>query len=261
MINSYTRFAATVLMLQVVTIAISGAFVLKHFPPIHVMNGVIAIIIAAVLLKAKWKWTPIFGILYGLLFSILTVPSFIISMFRSIDPEYNAMREASNPFFGISFLTALLVLTVLISSIAGLLANQGRMTEDPSWFPKLKAALYGATTMALLASIYLQLHWVTGVNASTIEQLPTIVMKPDSAEPATMEITEGEPLVLRIINESDNACHIFSFPELDASVHMERDRTGLLVIDPEPGTYTYQCKPHHDYVNENIKGMLTVHPK
>ncbi|MBM7619919.1 hypothetical protein JOC95_001771 [Bacillus tianshenii] len=261
MINSYTRFAASTLVLQVLTIAISGAFVLKHFPPIHVMNGVIAIIIAALLLKAKWKWTPVFGILYGLLFSILTVPSFVITMFRPIDPAYNAMREASNPFFGISFLTALLVLTVLISSVAGLLVNLGKITEGPSWFPKLKAAIYGAAAMALLTSIYLQLHWVTGINATTVEQLPTLVMKSDSMEPPAMEITEGEPIVLRIINESDNACHILSFPELDASVHMERDRTGLLVIDPEPGTYTYQCKAHHDYVNENIKGVLTVNPK
>lgn len=261
MINGYTRFAATVLWLQVLTIAISGAFVLKHFPPIHVMNGVIAIIIASVLLKAKWKWTPIFGILYGLLFSILTVPSFIITMFRSIDPEYNAMREASNPFIGISFLTALFVLTILVASIAGLRANLRNSQQTPAWFPKVTGVLYGATAMGLLASLYLQLHWVTGINASTVEQLPTLVMKPDSMEPKAMEITEGEPLVLRIVNESDNACHILSFPDLDASVHMERGRTGLLVIDPEPGTYTYQCKPHHDYVNENIKGVLTVLPK
>ncbi|MFE7062799.1 hypothetical protein ACFVAD_11675 [Sutcliffiella sp. NPDC057660] len=39
------------------------------------------------------------------------------------------------------------------------------------------------------------MHWVTGVNGSTIEQLPALVMKPDSMEPLTMEIIEGKPLV------------------------------------------------------------------
>jgi plastocyanin len=75
-----------------------------------------------------------------------------------------------------------------------------------------------------------------------------------------MEIGSGETVVLHIINESDNNCHILNFPELEASVHMERGRSGLIAINPGPGTYEYACKPHHGYVNENIKGVLTVLP-
>jgi plastocyanin len=75
-----------------------------------------------------------------------------------------------------------------------------------------------------------------------------------------MEIRSGETVVLHIINESDNNCHILNFPELEASVHMERGRSGLIAINPGPGTYEYACKPHHGYVNENIKGVLTVLP-
>ncbi|MGP4081326.1 cupredoxin domain-containing protein [Pseudalkalibacillus sp. R45] len=261
MINHYTKFAATLFLLQVVTIIFSGAFILRHFPPIHLMNAVLSLIIAILLFKIKWKWIPSIGILYGLLFTILTIPSLIISMTRNIDPEYNAMLEASNPFIGISFLSALSVVTILFASIAGLVTNFHPNHQVPIWFPKVKGAVYGATIMGLFISFYLQLHWVTGINANTIKKLPTIVMKPDSVEPANMELMAGEPIVLQIRNESENKCHILSFPELNTSVHMEKGRTGLIVVDPEPGTYVYECKSHHDYYSDKIKGELTVVPK
>ncbi|MGD6776051.1 cupredoxin domain-containing protein [Sutcliffiella horikoshii] len=261
MINSYTRFAATLLFLQIATIILTGLFLLRHFPVIHILNGVIALIVALLLFFIKWKWTPILGMLYGLLFSILTVPSYFISMFRHIDPEYNAMLEASNPFFGISTLTALLVLGILFFSTAGLVANLRQAQQPPAWFPKVRSAIYGATIMGLLISLYLQQHWVTGINATSMEKLPTIVMKPNSVEPEKIEVQAGEPLVFHIKNQSENKCHILQFPELSESVHMEQGRSGLIIIDPEPGTYTYGCKPHHGYMNENIKGTLIVKPR
>ncbi|AST93567.1 MULTISPECIES: cupredoxin domain-containing protein [Sutcliffiella] len=258
MINSYTRFTATLLGLNVVTILIAGLFILRHFPPIHMINAILAGGIAIVLLCVKWKWVPVFGIIYGLFFSVLTIPSLVISMFRNVDPEYNAMLEASNPFIGISFLTAIFVLAILTFSIFSLKANIQQTNEAFSFFPLVKGAFYGATIIGLLISLYLQQHWVTGINATTIEKLPTIVMKPDSVEPATMELYASAPIVLRIQNESNNNCHILSFPELGASVHMEKGRTGLIVLDAKPGTYTYECKPHHDYYHEGIKGELTI---
>jgi plastocyanin len=258
--NDYTKFAATLLFMQVLTILCSGLFILRHFPVIHVVNGVIALVIGVLLFTVKKRWMPVLSVIYGLLFTILTVPSLFISMFRHIDPEYNAMIEASNPFIGISFLSALLVFGVFLASLAGLLINVNRLSPPPAWFPVLKGGMYGAVLMGLLISLYLQNHWVSGINAETLNNLPTIVMKPDSIEPANMEIRSGETVVLQIINESDNNCHILSFPELDASVHLERGRSGLIAINPGPGTYEYACKPHHGYVNENIKGVLTVLP-
>lgn len=261
MINPYTKFAASVLLLQVVTILFAGAIILRHFPPIHVINGILALIIAVLLLRVKRKWMPVAGVIYGTIFSILTVPSLFISMFRHIDPEYNAMLEASNPFIGVSFLSAIYVLVILIASTAGLVSNlRGTVNDVPAWFPKVRGAIYGAAIMGIMISFYLQLHWVAGVNWDTVDKLPTLVMKPDSMEPATMEVTAGEPIVFHIKNESDNICHILDFPELNASVHMERGRSGIIIIDPEPGTYIYQCKEHHHFFNPNIKGTLIVHP-
>ena len=260
MLNSYTKFAATMLLLQVVTIGITGAIVLSHFPFIHVTNAVIAFVLALLLLTVKRKWIPLLGIIYGLVFTILTVPSLIISMFRNIDPEFNAMLEASNPFIGISFLSAVLVIGILGASIAGLVSNF-RSTHQPlPWFQTVKGAVYGVTVMGIIISCYLQLHWVTGINTETMNMLPSIVMKPNSVEPSNLILKSGEPIALHIRNESENNCHILSFPELNASVHMERNRSGLIVIDPEPGTYVYQCKEHHGYFNANIKGILTVLP-
>ena len=256
--NSYTKFTATLLVLQVVIILITGSFILRHFPPIHIIHALIAGGIALVLLCVKWKWTPVFGIIYGLLFSVLTVPSLIISMFRNIDPEYNAMLEASNPFVGISFLTAIFVLAILSFSILALKVNLKGKKEPWRYFSYVKGAFYGVTIFGLFISLYLQQHWVTGINATTIEKLPTIVMKPESVEPAKMEIFSNAPIVLRIQNESENNCHILSFPELDASVHMEKGRTGLIVLEAKPGTYVYECKPHHGYYHEGIKGELTI---
>ena len=259
MVNSYTRFTATLLGLHVVTILIAGLFLLRHFPPIHIINALLAGVIAIVLLRVKRKWTPVFGILYGLIFSILTIPTLVISMFRNVDPEYNAMLEASNPFVGISFLTAIFVLSILLFSILALRANMKERQETFPFFPIIKGAFYGATIFGLLVSLYLQQHWVTGVNATTMERLPTIVMKPDSVEPAKLEFLHSSaPIVLRILNESENNCHILSFPELDASVHMEKGRPGLIVLDAAPGIYTYECKPHHNYHHEGIKGKLTI---
>jgi len=260
MINPYTRFAAKVLLLHVLTILFAGAVLLRHFPPIHVINGMICLVIAILLLKVKMKWMPVAGIIYGVVFSILTVPSLFISMHRHIDPEYNAMLEASNPFIGVSFLSTLFVLIILVSSIAGLISNIRDIDKVPGWFTKVKSGIYGATIMALLISFYLQFHWISGVNWGTVEKLPTLIMKPDTIEPATMEVTAGEPIAFHIRNESDNICHILDFPELDASVHMEQGRSGIIIIDPEPGTYTYQCKMHHNFFNPTIKGTLTVHP-
>lgn len=261
MVNGYTVFAGKVLLLQVLTSLFTGFIVLRHLPPIHMIQGAIALIFAILLLKVKYKWMPVLGVVYGLAFTILTVPSLFISMFRNIDPEYNAMLEASNPFVGVSFLSALFVVTILLSSLAGLLTNIRGTYKPPAWFSQVKGIIYGAVIFGILVSFYLQLNWVTGINAETIEKLPTIVMKPDSVEPATMEITEGQPVVLRIQNNSDNNCHILSFPELNASVHTEKGRTGLLVINPQPGTYVYECKPHHNYHNAGIRGILTVLPK
>ncbi|WP_078429813.1 cupredoxin domain-containing protein [Alkalihalobacterium alkalinitrilicum] len=258
MINSYTKFASTLLLLQVITILFAGSIVLRHFPPIHVINGIICLIIAFLLFRLKGKWIPAIGILYGFIFSILTVPSLIISMFRNIDPEYNAMMEASNPYMGVSFLSAIFVLGIFIFSLTGLISNLRDSHEPPTWLPKVKGLFYGATVMGLFISFYSQLHWVSGINGNTIEQLPTIVMKPDSVEPATLEVKAGEPIVFHIQNQSDNKCHILSFPDLNASVHMERGRSGLIIINPEPGTYSYECKEHHGFHNENIKGTLTV---
>ena len=258
MINSYTKFTATLLVFQVVTILVAGSFILRHFRPIHIINALLAGGITLVLLFVKWKWTPFFGIVYGLMFSVLTVPTFVIFMFRNIDPAYNAMLEASNPFIGISFLTAILVLATLLFSILALKENVKNRNEPWRYFPHVKGAFYGVTIFGLIISLYLQQHWVTGINATTIEKLPTIVMKPESVEPAKMELFSNEPIVLRIQNESENNCHIISFPELDASVHMEKGRTGLLVLDAKPGTYVYECKPHHGYYHEGIKGELTI---
>jgi plastocyanin len=258
--NAYTKWAATLLLMQVVTILCSGLFLLRHFPVIHVVNGAAALFIAIILLSVKKRWTPVIGVIYGLMFTVLTVPSLFISMFRHIDPEYNAMIEASNPFIGISFLSALLVFSVFLASLAGLLVNLDKIASPPDWFPVLKGGMAGAVLMGLIISLYLQYHWVSGINAETIGKLPTIVMKPDSVEPSELELRAGETVVLHIINESENNCHILDFPELDASVHTERGRSGLIAITPEPGTYEYACKPHHGYVNENIKGVLTVLP-
>ncbi|OAT79708.1 hypothetical protein A6P54_16575 [Bacillus sp. MKU004] len=258
--NAYTKWAATLLFMQVVTILCSGFFILRHFPLIHVANGVMALIAAIILLAVKKRWTPVIGMMYGLIFTILTVPSLFISMFRNIDPEYNAMIEASNPFIGISFLSALIVFFVFLASLAGLLLNLERIPAPAAWFPVLKGSLAGAILMGLIISLYLQIHWVSGINAEVLEKLPTIVMKPHSVEPSKMELRAGETVVLHIFNESENNCHILDFPELDASVHTERGRSGLIAITPEPGTYEYACKPHHGYVNENIRGVLTVLP-
>jgi plastocyanin len=258
--NAYTNWAATLLFMQVVTILCSGFFILRHFPVIHVANGAMALTAAIILLVIKKKWTPVIGVIYGLIFTILTVPSLFISMFRHIDPEYNGMIEASNPFIGISFLSALLVFFVFLASLAGLLLNLGRIPAPAAWFPVLRGGMAGAVLMGLIISLYLQNYWVSGINAEALEKLPVIVMKPDSAEPSEMVLRAGETVVLRIINESKNNCHILDFPELDASVHTEHGRPGLIVITPEPGTYEYVCKPHHGYVNEKIKGVLTVLP-
>jgi plastocyanin len=260
MINGYTKFASTLLFSQVAVTLITGVFILRHFPFIHILQSVIALIIGTLLLCLKWRWTPAAGILYGLVFSIFTIPSLVISMFRNIDPEYNAMLETSNPFAGISFLSAFIVLAIFIVSSAGLLTNFRTDHHQPEWFSKLVSGFYGAAIMGILISLYLQIHWVTGINAKTINTLPSLTMKPDSIEPAKMNIKSGEPLVLHIRNESKNNCHILSFPELNKSVHMERGRSGLIVIDPEPGNYRYECKPHHGYVNNNIKGILNVLP-
>ncbi|WP_047984777.1 cupredoxin domain-containing protein [Ornithinibacillus californiensis] len=260
--NPYLQIVVSTLLFQVATILFTGMFLLRHFPFIHIMNVGISIFIVILLITVKWKWVPIISILYGLLFSVLTVPSFLISMFQNIDPEYNAMLEASNPFIGISLLSSLYVVTILIASVAGLIfniRNNSNHLEPKPWLIKLKYAFYGIVGMGILISFYLQLHWVTGVNANTLEVLPTIVMNPDSVEPASLELRAGQPIAIQVRNESENECHILSFPELEASVHMEQGRTGLLFINPKPGTYTYECKSHHDYFNSNIKGILTVH--
>ncbi|MGY3718084.1 hypothetical protein ACWE42_21445 [Sutcliffiella cohnii] len=173
---------------------------MRHFPPIHMINAILAGGIAIVLLFVRWKWVPVFGIIHGLLFSVLTIPSLVISTFRNVDPEYNAMLEASNPFIGISFLTAIFVLAILRFSILSLKANIQQTNEAFSFFPLVKGTFYDATIIGLLISLYLQQHWMTGINATTIEKLPTIVMKPDSVEPATMELYASAPIVLRIQN-------------------------------------------------------------
>lgn len=257
--TGYIRLVIIFLVLQSISTAIVSAVVLGHLVHIHVVQLIIPLVLAG-LLGLGYRWAAIAAALYGGFAAAATG----VGLYRNFSHHehllYNPAIEASDPFSGANIGQMLIMLGVFVMSLADIrLRNRDDIRVPGAASYLLAGFVIGSLSLGLTIALLVQVNWISGVSGKAVSALPVFEMKPDGIVPETFQMRTGESAALYVANYSGNSCHILEFPELDARVHVEEGRGGLLVIRPEqPGTYVYQCRQHHSYMNERIQGRLTV---
>lgn len=253
-----TLWVIGLLVLQSASTAATSLFILKHLVPVHLLQMALPLVLAG-LLSLRYRIMPIITAVYG---SFIAV-SIGVRLFQSFgDSEhllYNPVLEASDPFTAANLGQLVLVLAVVILSMGETRNRYSGGRQPGRWIYLIGGAAGAAMLLGVTSGLLAQANWIAGISHQSIAVLPVLEMKEDGVVPASLESRTGEALALRVVNLTDNSCHILEFPDLDARVHVEEGRTGLLFIRPDqPGVYTYQCQQHHDYVNPQIQGKLVV---
>ena len=235
-------------LLVYMQVVLVGAFM----PPIALMFGVPALILAALVAGLRRRWAPLLGALYW-------------GFFLAANGPYLA-HDLGHPEFVASFtFSVILMVPALVGLAAGLgAAVQSYQTpavanpRTPRWFATAFTAIAGLCAGAILVGA-LPRTASAGVSPATLAGLPALTTAQHQFDQTELHAKAGETVALRLENQ-DVSGHSFDIDELDIHVSMPPGEPSLALFTPvTPGTYTFYCSvPGHRQAG--MVGTLVVEP-
>jgi len=249
---------ATLGTLIVMLIWLQVVVVRGFFPPLVLILGLPALVVAAPIVLTRWRWAPLLAVLYWIL---------ILIMNREQIPHDITHPEVFNPF---AFTVMVLALAV-VALVAGVgatvqsyrVGTAAGMAGDPlhlpRWFPGLLVSLAGICGGALLVGAIPQAEDTTGVSPEALAALPALGAGHFQYDQPELRVRAGQVIALRLENR-DNVGHSFDIDEFNVHVPIGLDGPSLALFTPnKPGTYTYYCSlPSHRELG--MVGTLIVEP-
>ena len=253
---SVATLAALVLMLIWLQVAVVRGF----FPPLALILGLPALVVAIPIVAARWRWAPLLAAIYWIL---------VIVMNMKVIPYDITHPEFFNTF---AFTVIILALTVV-----GIVAGVGATIQNyrapapletdtdrwhaPHWFPTLLWSLAALCAGALLVGAIPRTSAAsatTGVSPEALAALPELAMENLHFNQQELRVKAGQIVALRLENRDDRD-HSFDIDEFNVHVPIGLGKAGLALFTPDkPGTYTFYCSvPGH---RSTMTGTLIVEP-
>jgi plastocyanin len=227
-------------------------------PPVALMFGVPALILAALVAAVRRPWAPLLGTLYSVLF-------------LGANGRYVAYDLAHPESFSNFSFSVVLLMPALLGAAAGMgaavqnyravarAAPEAQGQRIPRWFSHGLTALAALGLGAILVAAIAPAGASAGVSAETLAALPALTAAQHHFDQAELRARVGETIALRLENQ-DAAGHSFDIDELGIHVSMPPDKPALALFKAStPGTYAFYCAiPGHR--EAGMAGTLIVEP-
>jgi len=246
--------AALIVLLIYLQVGIVGQF----SPPLALVLGLPAVVVAVLLLTTRWRWAPLLAVLYWLLLLAVNV-------------RYIRHDLAHPEFFNTFAFTVILLGLAVVGLVAGVGAtiqhyraptaaetDHGRR-RVPAWFRPVPWSLAGLCLGALLVGALPRATPGATVSAETLAILPTLTAAQIRFAPTELRVKAGEIVALHLENR-DTTPHSFNIDEFNVHISMPSGESSVALFKAgTPGTYTFYCDiPGHRAAG--MVGTLIVEP-
>jgi plastocyanin len=243
--------AAMVVLLIFLQVVVVGGL----FPPLAIIFGLPAVIIALLIYAARWRWTPLLGLAYWMLLIALNTS--------------HLAHDIAHPEFlsEFAFTGLVLALTVIgiVTGVGATLQNYRRAAEEmsvgrvPRGFSAMVCGIAGMCLGAVLLAAFVPASASPSVSAQTLASLPALGANHTHFEQTELRAKVGEIVALRLENYESQP-HTFNIDELNVHVSMPPGTPSLALFRAStPGTYTFYCDvPGHRQAG--MVGTLTIVP-
>jgi uncharacterized cupredoxin-like copper-binding protein len=251
---------ATLAALFVMLIWLQVVVVRGFVPPLALILGVPALVVALPIVFSRWRWAPLLGVIFWILILVIN---------RKVIPYDITHPEFYNTF---AFTVIVLALTVvgIIAGVGATLQNyrapaaaetDAARRRVPHWFPTLLWSLAALCAGALLVGAIPRTgasSGATGVSPEALAALPALGADHLKFDQQELHVKAGQLVALRLVNRDDRD-HSFDIDEFNVHVPIGRDQPSLALFRPDkPGTYTFYCSvPGH---RASMVGTLVVAP-
>ncbi len=251
---------ATLGAIVVMLIWLQVAVVHGFSPPLALILGTPALVVAVPILVTRWRWAPLLAAIFWILILVIN---------RRVIPYDITHPEFYNTF---AFTVIVLAMTVvgIVAGIGATLQNYrapavpGTDTDRrpvPRWFPALLSSLAALCAGALLVGAIPRTSAASGatsVSPEVLAALPALGVDHLRFDQQELRVKAGQLVALRLDNRDDRD-HSFDIDEFHVHVPIGRDQPGLALFMPDrPGTYTFYCSiPGH---RATMVGTLIVEP-
>lgn len=246
--------AAICVMLIYLQVVVVGSF----SPPLALIFGLPAVIIAVPIIVSRLRWAPLFAVIYWILLMALNVP--------------HLSHDLAHPeFLNVFAFTVIVLALAVVGIVAGVGATvqnyraytaTGRDDESrrlPRWFPALLWSLAGLCLGAILVAALLPTRASAGVSAESMATLPALAAVQTRFDQTELRVKAGEIVAWRLENR-DSQPHSFNIDEFNVHISMPPGTQNLALFRANtPGTYTFYCDiPTHRQAG--MFGTLIVAP-
>ena len=237
-----------------IQIALLGGFI----PPLVLILGLPAAIVAILILVTRWRWAPLLATLYGV---------FLLA-FGNRSIRYDVSHPEAYIPYAVTLLVTTLALLGIVSGAGAAIQNyraptaselQDSRSRLPHWFRTVSGALAGLFLGALLMGAVPRSTAGATVSPQTLAALPTLAADHIRFAPTEMRAQAGSLVALRLENH-DSAGHTFNIDEFNVHIAMPPGQPAIALFRAgPPGTYTFYCDvPGHR--EAGMVGTLIITP-
>jgi plastocyanin len=257
--SALTRWTLAILgMIIALTIYVQIALLGGFIPPLVLILGLPAAIVAILMLVTRWRWTPLLATLYGIYLLALST--------RSI--RYDVSHPEAYIPYAVTLLVTTLTLLGIVSGAGAAIENYRGSTATelrdarsrlPRWFQMVSSGLAGLCLGALIIGAVPRSAAGATVSPQTLAALPTLAAHHIRFAPTEIRAQAGSLVALRLENH-DSAGHTFNIDELNVHIVMPPGQPALALFRAgPPGTYTFYCDvPGHR--DSGMVGTLIITP-
>jgi len=258
-LSALTKWTVATLVMNVVLIIYVQVVLIGGFsPPLVLIFGLPAAIVAILILVTRWRWAPLLAALYGI---------FLLALGnRSI--RYDLSHPQLYQGFALTLLNVAVAVVGIVSGVGATIQNYRTHTateleharsRPPRWFTPLPWAVAGLCLGALLVGAIPRVTAGATVSAATLAALPALTADQGKFAPTELRAQTGALVALRLENR-DQAPHTFNIDELNVHIAMQPGEPSLALFRAgPPGTYTFYCDVP-GYREAGMVGALIITP-
>jgi len=227
-------------------------------PPVALILGLPALVVAVLIVATRRRWAPLLGVLYWILL-------IAANMRHLASDEWRIPHDLAHPEYFDTFAFTVVMLAVavvgIVSGVSATIQNYRAPTaaemddarrQTPRWFPALLAALAGLALGAIVVAAIPRAAVGGGMSDSELATLPALSAVRTGFDRGELRVKAGEVVALRLENR-DTVVHSFNLDELNLHVLMRPGKPGLALFKTgTPGTYTF----YSDVGDDRWMGMV-----